>query len=238
MVAGFWMNNDGLPIQYGSQKAVFEPGGDYMVYGEVREIEQLIPLVAMNLGTGASSTQIPAPPTSFSGTSTPIAAGIQSLTTLVPLQATTPVTTTTSGALVISAPQLFFEQIEVDTIIPAAGSATSISVGLVTNNPTVTPATFVQVTPNNGTQILNTFVNASMATTGQKNYWNLPGSSESYPATTAGGGDWLGLVPKVTNSITPLPNAAWISVIQNGGTYTNGLIKLRIKYWTYGNINF
>jgi hypothetical protein len=39
MVGGSWLNNDGLYIQYGTQKAVPEVGGDYLSYGETRDIE-------------------------------------------------------------------------------------------------------------------------------------------------------------------------------------------------------
>jgi len=39
MVAGSWMNNDGLYIQYGTQKAVPTTAGDYLSYGEWRDIE-------------------------------------------------------------------------------------------------------------------------------------------------------------------------------------------------------
>src|SRR6266446_8961919 len=152
MVAGFWLNQDGLPLQFGTAKAIPEVGGDYLVYGETRVIEQLIPLVPMAMGSGA--IQVPAPPTSFVGTSTPIAAGIQSLTEIVPLQIT-PVTTVSGGVLTFTTTQLFFEQVELDTIVAATGG-TSIAVGLVTQTtpaPGASPS-FVQATPNAGTQII------------------------------------------------------------------------------------
>ena len=132
MVAGTWYNQDGLYLQYGTQKAVPEVGGDYLVYGETREIEQLIPLVPMQLTIGGQ--QVPAPPLSFSGTGTAAAAGVQSLTTIVPLQQTAPVITTTGGVLLFSNPQVFFEEVTVEGLISAAGTATSISVGLVVTN--------------------------------------------------------------------------------------------------------
>jgi hypothetical protein len=44
-------------------------------------------------------------------------------------------------------------------------------------------------------------------------------------------------MPLVTNAITPLPNSAWISTIATGA-FTNGLIKLRLRYTIYGNISF
>src|SRR5882762_5322878 len=205
MVAGFWLNQDGLPLQFGTQKAIAEVGGDYLVYGETREIEQLIPLVPMANGVGG--IQVPAPPTSFVGTTTPIAAGVQSLTDIVPLQIT-PVTTVSGGVITFTTSQLFFEQVEVDTIIGATGG-TSISVGLATVNPN-SPQAFVQVTPNAGVQLINGLLTANMATTGMKTTWNLPGatgiqSGAAANNTVAGGGSWLGSVPLVTNAIVPLP---------------------------------
>ena len=44
MVGGSWLNNDGLYIQYGTQKAVPEVAGDYLSYGETRDIEATIVL--------------------------------------------------------------------------------------------------------------------------------------------------------------------------------------------------
>src|SRR5271167_1152207 len=128
MVAGQWPNQDGLNLQFGTQKAIPEIGGDYLVYGETREVEALVPLVPFSLTT--SGQLVPAPAqTTFSGTTTAAAAGIQSLTTFMPLQVTAPVITTTSGNLILSAPQLFIEQVDVETLVAAAGG-TSISMGL------------------------------------------------------------------------------------------------------------
>lgn len=39
MTAGNWRNTDGLYLQYGTQKAVPTTMGDYMVYGDTRELE-------------------------------------------------------------------------------------------------------------------------------------------------------------------------------------------------------
>lgn len=52
MVAGSWMNNDGLYIQYGTQKAVPTTAGDYLSYGEWRDIEFTLTLA------GAAGTYI------------------------------------------------------------------------------------------------------------------------------------------------------------------------------------
>lgn len=237
MATGFWLDPDGRPRQFGTAKAIPEVGGEYLSYGETRIIEQLIPLVPMANGTGA--VQVPAPPTSFVGTTTPIAAGIQSLTDIIPLQIT-PVTTVSGGVITFTTTQLFFEQIEVDTLIAAAGG-TSLNVGLACVSPGSPSSSYVQVTPNAGVQLLDTFVIANMNASGKKVTWNSPGttgisSGTAANNTIAGGGAWLGSVPLVTNALTPLPSKAYISSIATG-TFTNGLIKLRLKYTLYGNIS-
>jgi hypothetical protein len=238
MVAGFWLNQDGLPLQFGTQKAIEEVGGDYLVYGETREIEQLIPLVPMSIGSG-TTIQVPAPPTSFVGTGFPNAAGIQSLTNLMPLQIT-PVTTVSGGVLNFTTTQLFFEHVEVDTIVGATGG-TSLAVGLAFVLPGTPSSTFVQLTPNAGTQILKAFPIARMATSGQKTTYTIPGATtglawDASGTAVAGAGDWLGSVPLVTNAVTPLPSKAYISSIATGA-FTNGLIKLRVRYTLYGSIS-
>ncbi len=238
MVAGFWLNQDGLPLQFGTQKAIEEVAGDYLVYGETREFEQLIPLVPMSIGSG-TTIQVPAPPTSFVGTGLPAAAGIQSLTNIVPLQIT-PVTTVSGGILNFTTTQLFFEHVEIDTLVGATGG-TSLAVGLAFVQPGTPSSTFVQVTPNAGTQILKNMLTASMATSGQRVTFTQPGATAGFlwstPGTgVAGGGDWLGTVPLVTNAVTPLPSKAYLSTIATG-TFTNGLIKLRCRYTMYGSIS-
>lgn len=239
MSTGVWINNDGLPLQFGTQKAIPELGGDFLIYGENREIEQIIPLVPCQWGNG--NIQVPIPPTSFSGTTTPIAAGIQSMTQLFPLQVTA--INTGGTTITLTNTQLFIEQVEIVPLITATGG-TSISVGLATvsspANAGTTPSTFVQVTPNAGVQIVNACVTATMATTVGKTTWTAPGSVgfNSSGTTAAGGGTWVGTnMPLVTNSLLPLPDHAFLSTIASG-TFTNGLIKLRIKYTIYGNIAY
>jgi len=51
MVGGSWMNSDGLYLQYGTQKAVPTTMGDYLSYGEWRDIE-----FTLNLGSAPYST--------------------------------------------------------------------------------------------------------------------------------------------------------------------------------------
>jgi hypothetical protein len=240
MVSGFWYNQDGLPIQYGTQKAVSDTAGDYLVYGETREIEQLIPLVPMQQGSG-NTPLIAAPPTTFSGTGNFAAAGITSPNVLVPLQITAPITTTTGGNLVFNNTNIFLEEVTVETLIGATGG-TSLAVGLVATSPGTPSSTFVQVTPNAGTQILNGLVIGRITTTGQRTTFTAPPAAsglqwELSTTVAAGTGAWMGNMPLVTNAITPLPNSAWISTIATGA-FTNGLIKLRLRYTIYGNISF
>lgn len=52
MTSGNWMNNDGLYLQYGTSKAVPTTMGDFLSYGESREIEFTITLA--NLTTTAA----------------------------------------------------------------------------------------------------------------------------------------------------------------------------------------
>lgn len=239
MVGGFWLNQDGLPLQFGTQKAIPEVGGDFLYYGENREVEQIIPLVPTTYGSGV---QIPAPAqTSFLGTSTPAAAGIISLTHMFPLQITAPNTGGTTITLVNT--QLMIEQVEVVPLITATGG-TSISVGLVTTsevaNAGANPGAFVQVTPNAGVQVINGLLTAAMTTAAGKITWTAPGAvgTQNGAVNVAGGGTWIGInTPLVTNTLTPLPTDAFLSTIQ-AGTFTNGLIKLRVKYFIYGAIAY
>ncbi len=244
MSTGFWVNQDGLPLQFGVLKAQPELGGDYLIYGETRTLEQIIALVPYQLGTGGVT--VPAAPTTFSGTGTPIQAGIQSMTTMFPLQVTSPVVTTSGGVLTLTNTQLFIEEIDVQTVIGATGG-TSINVGLVTTT-SGTSAGFAQVAPNAGVQILNTFPIASMATAGQRATFNVAGSTAGFqwaaaaPTTTTGAGAWLGNVPITTTTATgvantPLADQAFLSTIATG-TFTNGIIKVRIRYNIYGNIGY
>jgi len=243
MVSGYWTNQDGLPLQYGTLKAQPEMGGDYLIYGETREIETYVCLVPTQWGSGG--IQVPAIPTgAFVGTGTPIQAGIQSMTTMFPLQTT--VVNTGGTTITFLAPQIFLEEVDVETIIGATGG-TSISMGLVANT-SGTSSAFVQVAPNAGLQILNALPIASFTTAGQRATFNAAGSAAGFqwaaaaPTTTAGGGQWMGNVPLTTTTATgvagtALANQAFLSTYATG-TFTNGLIKVRIRYTIYGDINY
>lgn len=240
MSTGFWLNQDGLALQFGTQKAIPELGGDYVAFGPNRVIETYISLATATWGTGQ---QVPALPSSFSGTTTPIAAGIQSMTQLFPLQGTAPVTAATSGnGLLLVNPQLYIDQIDLEVLVGASAGTggatglTGIGLALTTSG---SSAAFVQVTPNAGVQLVGATSNAQMGV-GKHYTWYADGtaSGTSSPPTA---GSWLGNVPLVTNSITPLPVNAFISALATGGTYSGttaaGLLKLRISYNIYGAIN-
>lgn len=47
MVGGSWTNNDGLFLQYGTSKAVPTTAGDYLSYGEWRDIEFTVTLSSL-----------------------------------------------------------------------------------------------------------------------------------------------------------------------------------------------
>lgn len=257
MVAGTWYNQDGLYLQYGTQKAVPEVGGDYLVYAENREIEQYIPLVPTTWGNGNPS--VAAPPTSltFSGTGTAAQAGIQSLTTLFPLQLTAP-QTASGSALTLSNTQLFIERVELLTLQTIAPTGNTMTVGLVATNPAGgnNPSTFVQLAPNAGFQLIGTSAGTgvtltSNATVGDYVLFNVAGTTGTVfgggvpTATTGNGGAWIGNAPLVTTTFTNLtstggqtgPENAWISTLTNGA-FTAGLLKLRVRYWLYGNIQY
>jgi len=250
MTSGFWMNQDGLPLQFGTQKAIPEISGDYVIYGENREVETYIPFVPTTWGTG--NVSVPGVQTSaFSGTGTPIAAGIQSMTTLMPLQITAP-QTASGSALTLSNTQIFIERVELVTIQQVLPITLTMNVGLALATAGSPSGSFVQVTPNAGGQLIGTdgtsgttlTLTAVVGDTGSYTIFNRPfGVGTAFhggvPVVTVGtGGGWVGVaMPLVTNAITPLPTNAFISTLVTG-TPTAGLMKMRIKYFIYGNISY
>lgn len=248
MVTGSWLNNDGLNLQYGTSKALPEIAGDYVMYGDQREIECYLNLAPDTVLVGGNTLPGLLQYSTLlfgANTTTSQAAGIISLTTSIPLQTSTnTLTGTVSG---ISSPQLFLEAIEVVTLIPmTASSATGINLGLVTaqTGQATGPSTWwVQVAPNAGVQLLagSAFVNSQFTTVGQK---VILYPTTQIPAAAAGQGSWLvdGNMPVTTTTTgaaatTPLAQNAFLSAGAVGGTYTGGLLKIRIRYSYYGIIN-
>src|SRR5258708_27556697 len=101
---GQWNNQDALPLQFGTTKALPDWSGDYVSYGSTREAEFLVPLVPVTMG----GYTVPAIPTSFSGTTTYAAPGISNPDFLFPLQVTA-VQTASGSPLTVSNPQLSIE---------------------------------------------------------------------------------------------------------------------------------
>ena len=240
MSTGFWINQDGLPLQFGTQKVIPELGGDYLEYGEQRVVESYIALGATSFSNGG--VQFPGLSNGFTGTGTPAQAGVVSMTTLFPLQQTAPVTVANSnGVLSYVNPQLRIDQVDLDCLVSAnagGGGATGLTgIGLALINPAT--QAFVQVTPNAGVQIVGAISNAQM-TAGKHFTWYSDGTAFG-TASPPTAGSWLGNVPLVTNAITPLPTNGFLSAVAAGGTYSGssggGLLKVRIRYTWYGAIN-
>jgi hypothetical protein len=245
MSSGFYINADGLPLQFGTQKAIPEQGGDYVMYGENREVEVYIPLGVTTIGP-AGAVSFPGLPSTFTGTGTPAgtttSAGIVSMTTMFPLMDTAPVTTASSGGVLsITQPQLFIDQIDFEVVIPAVagtGGATGLTgIGLAAINPAT--QAFVQIGPNAGVQLLGACTTAKMAA--GMHYTFYADGSEFGTGTPPTAPAWLGNVPLMTG-FSPVVEKAYISAICSGGPYTGtsagGLNKLRVRYNYYGSINF
>jgi len=246
MVTGSWINNDGLNLQYGTSKALPEIGGDFLMYGDQREIEVYLNLAADTVTYGGNTLPGLLQYSTLlfgSSSTTSQAAGVISLTTLFPIQTyTNTLTGTVSG---LSGPQVNLESVEVVTLIPmTASSATGINLGLVTaqtGQASGQPTWWVQVAPNAGVQLLNNLTNAMFTTVGQK---VILYPTTQIPAAAVGQGTWLidGNMPVTTTTTTasassPLAQSAFLSAGAIGGTYTGGLLKIRIKYNIYGVIN-
>lgn len=60
MVAGNWLNNDNLYLQYGTSKAVATPAGEYLSYGEDRVVEVALDLTTLTTTAASilSNTEI------------------------------------------------------------------------------------------------------------------------------------------------------------------------------------
>jgi hypothetical protein len=265
MVAGNWLNNDGLWLQYGTQKAVPELAGDYQMYGPWRELEAWIAPAATSFGTPVGQASSSPLPSSFQGTvaSQTAAAntGIISYTTFFPLQPTAPVTAASGSVLSFVNPQLWIDQYDFETFVTwsaGGGSGTGITgIGLVVPLPVAgsnATAAWAQVTPNPGVQLwgATTIANGMLAI---GRHWtayadgtmiNLltpPGTpiDTNYPVP----GLWVGNVPLTTlaEAFLPggLPNNAYLSCIVSGGQFTQatagGLSSLRIKYRQMYSIN-
>jgi hypothetical protein len=245
MVAGNWLNNDGLNLNYGTTKALPEIAGDFMTYGDNREIEIYLNLAAQTQNGSPGLLQYST--LNFgSSTTTLAAAGVISDTLIFPLNNAT--TSLYGAGTSPTYPIIYLEQIEVIVLQAAVPSgATGINLGLVTAQTGQTtanapPTWLIQVLPNAGTQLLSNLTQTNIATVGQKIILT-PLVADSIPVASAvGQGSWLALgnMPLTTTLSSvggPLAGSAWLSAGAIGGTYTSGLLKIRIKYCIYGVIN-
>lgn len=154
MTAGNWLNYDGLYLQYGTQKAVADMGGAYVMYGPWRVMEFMISPGAMSVSSPSGAANTTALPSSFQGTvaSQTAAAntGIIDYTTFFPLQATAPITAASGNVLSFVSPQIYISQIDFETIVPwsaGGGSGTGLTgIGLVYPLPSSTVPSWVQTT--------------------------------------------------------------------------------------------
>lgn len=188
MSIGSWYDPDGLLRQYGTQKANPTTAGDYLSYGDTREIEVTITLA--NLTTTAN---------------------LIGLTTFVPA----------------GVGQVFIEEVVVDTEVGmTVGSATAFSVGLgyITYPATYTTvgnASLPVVTTISDTAIVNGALNATVTTAGQK---------QILTTGSTGAGAYIGTASATTNQ------ANYLTAKSVGGTYTGGVVKVRIRYRGIGTI--
>lgn len=124
--------------------------------------------------------------------------------------------------------QVFVEQVEIDTEVGmTVGSATAFSVGL---GYVVTPPasysvvggrSLPAVTTISDTAFVNGALNATVTTAGQKTILT---------AGSTGAGAYIGTASSTTNQ------ANYITAKSVGGTYTGGVVKVRIKYRGIGTI--
>ena len=188
MSIGSWYDNDGLLRQYGAQKANPTTGGDYLSYGDTREIE--VTLTLANLTTTAT---------------------LAALTTFIP----------------VGVGQVFIEEVTYDTEVGmTVGTATAFSVGIgnivyPATYSTIGGASLPAITTINDTAFINGALNATVTTAGQR-------------TTLVTGSTGAGSLIGTASSATTVAN--YITAKSVGGTYTGGVVKVRIRYRGIGTI--
>lgn len=203
MVAGSWLNSDNLFLKFGTAKATPEIAGEFLSYGEVRNVEVLLDITSTNANQYWSTASSPAGYGVTNAANSPL---IVSDTELFPASITT-------GS------KLFIEQVEVVTLtgMTVLSGATGISIGLISANDRAT------IPSGGSTALVNALANASFTTTGQK-------ITLTTGSTSAGG--YIGTA--VTATTYPL--LITLTTIGGAGTYSAGLLKVRVKYNMFGNI--
>lgn len=257
MVGGQWTNADGLPLNFGTNKALPELAGDFLAYGDTRMLEAYITYGNMNWGVNNSFPQLPVMASgTFNGTGTPQTAGIISLTYDFPLQ-TAKVGTggtggfaATLGNMAVNNTQIWVDEMSLEVLSTFVdATANSFNVGLVMWN--ASSSIWQIVLPaGSGTTVPNHFLNITTLGTliaGQKWTWNsdaagIPWGSTSANAPTVKAGAWLGNLPQITNTGATSNTVGYLAAIATGAPTSNststagGLAKFKLKYTIYGNI--
>lgn len=200
MSTGSWLDNDGRFIQYGTQKTIPDPAGDYLNYGSERVIEVLIDLTSLTT-----------------------TAQVQSMTTFFP-----------------AGYNIFIDKVEVVSDV-ASANGTSFSVGLgyfsgstyanITNNTETATAAGVSTQANTGSYPGITSISDTAFVTALINsQTNTTGDLVTIVASTA---TYAGAYLGTTSTTTTHPN--YITA-KAAGTYTAGLMRVRIFYRGYGTI--
>jgi len=203
MVAGSWLNTDNLFLKFGTAKATPEIAGEFLNYGEVRNVEALLDLTSTNANQYWSTASSPVGYGVTNAANSPL---IVSDTEIFPASITT-------GS------KLFIEQVEVITLtgMTVLSGATGISIGVISANDRAT------IPSGGSTAIVNAMANSQFTTTGQKVIMNTG-------STYAGG--YIGTAATATT----YPLLLTLTTIGGAGTYSAGLIKVRIKYNMFGTI--
>lgn len=203
MTQGSWFNNDGLFLQFGTQKANPEVGGDYLAYGQQRVTEVMIDLVSLTTNPQ-----------------------VQSLTTFWP-----------TGFNI----QVDKVEVEVDQ---ASVGGTSFSVGIgnfiAGANSTVTFRTEGQ--PTASAYAFNTYtqsvppVNALASTAFVSALVNASTNAAGDLVTLTAGSTSAGTL--IGTSFNNSTNQEVYITALAAGTYTGGLVRVRIFWKGVGTITF
>lgn len=256
MVGGQWTNLDGLPLNFGTTKALPELAGDYLAYGETRILEAYITYGNTVWGSVGSPVIPVMASGTFNGTGTPQTAGIISLTYDFPLQTAKVGTggtggfTATTNLFSVNNTQIWVDEMSFEVLSTFVdATANSFNVGLVMWN--ASSSIWQIVLPaGSGTTVPNHFLNITTLGTliaGQRWTWNsdaagIPWGSTSANAPTIKAGAWLGNLPQITNTGATSNAVGYLAAIATGAPTSNststagGLAKFRLKYNIYGNI--
>lgn len=178
---GSYINPDGLVLQYGPQKTIASNAGEFLEYGETRDME-----VSINLAN-LTTTAI-----------------VQDLNTFFP-----------------TGTQIFIEQVTVETevgmVVASGATAFSVGLGYLTSGTYVTVgnASYPPITTISDTAFVNGALNATVTTPGQKSVLTT-GST--------GAGAYIGTTSTATTQVN------YITAKSVGGTFSAGLVKVRIRY--------